>query len=461
MSEVWTQWEGQLIDGSFPLLRFISASDHSAVFLTEHLALNFSRASIKIIPADPSTEAAVLSRWRTAATLPHPHLIRLLDSGRCQLGDRPFLFVVMEYAGETLAEVLPMRALNYDEVREMLTPALDVLTFLHEKNLVQGDLRPSNILVVDDRPKLASDTICAFGEYAAGTISASPYDSPEGKGGKIGAASDIWALGITIVEALTQRPPAEEFGRHEIPSLPATVPAIFADATRRCLSLNPGDRPSVAELKTLLLDAPAMPAIPVPPRVEPTAADRVSLSKKPERRSYIQTAAVLLIILIALWAGLRLTRSGTHNPQSTSATDAFSPAPTATAPSFPPSANTAGPKPTVSRQDTGQPDRKLRPAADATAAVLHEEMPDVPRSATLTIRGRFNISVLVTVDSMGNVVGAALKNAGPSQYFAHASTAAARKWKFVPADTQDSRAWLLQFDFSRGGVAAKATSARN
>jgi serine/threonine protein kinase len=440
MSEVWTQWEGELIAGAFPLLRFISASDHSAVFLTEHLARNLPRAAIKIIPADPATEAALLVRWRTAATLSHPHLIHLLDSGRCQVGDHQFLFVVMEYAGETLAEVLPSRALTYDEVREMLNPTLDVLTFLHRKELVQGHLKPSNILVVDDQPKLASDTICAFGDHPTSAVT-SPYDSPETKEGKISAASDIWALGVTIVEALTQRPPAMSLEPQEPLSLPASTPPMFVDIVRRCLIRNPADRPTVIEMKSLITDAPAAPAIRVPPAEGRSATGRVAPHEKPIRRSALLSVGALVIVLIAVWAGLRLSRGVPHNPLSTSTTPTPLTVPITAAP-------------------PRQPDRAVRASADATPSVLLKEMPAVPGSATHTIRGHFNISVLVTVDRSGNVIDATLKNAGPSQYFARASTAAARKWRFVPVDSQDSRTWLLQFEFSRNGVTALAMGPR-
>ena len=88
--------------------------------------------------------------------------------------------------------------------------------------------------------------------------------------------------------------------------------------------------------------------------------------------------------------------------------------------------------------------------------MLHEEIPDVPRHARDTIRGRIKVAVRVTVDSSGNVVGETLENPGPSRYFARLATTAARKWKFAPADNQDSRRWLLRFEFSRGGATGYA-----
>jgi serine/threonine protein kinase len=247
MTEVWTKWEGQAINGVFPLRRLLSASDHGAVFLTEYKAQNLLNAALKLVPAIPTRAQAQLLQWTKAATLSHPHLIRLLEAGRCQLGDLPFLFVVMEYAEQTLSQILPQRALTPDEVREMLRPTLNALAFLHGKNLVQGRLKPSNILVVNDQVKLASDTIRAAGESTANIAKPSVYDPPEAKDGGYSTAGDIWGLGITMVEALMQYPPSWPDAKSETPSFPAALPPTFAAIVRQCLNRNPANRPTIAE----------------------------------------------------------------------------------------------------------------------------------------------------------------------------------------------------------------------
>ena len=141
--------------------------------------------AIKIIAADPAFTETQLSNWRTAAALSHPHLIRLLDSGRSQLKGHPFLFVVMEYAEQSLSQILPHRALTADETREMLLPTLDALVFLHHQNLVHGAIKPSNLLVVNDQLKISSDTIRPAGELTTRVAKSSLYDPPEAKSGRI------------------------------------------------------------------------------------------------------------------------------------------------------------------------------------------------------------------------------------------------------------------------------------
>src|ERR1700691_41543 len=185
MSEDWTkEWERRVVNGVYPLRRYLGRSNHSVVFLTEYQAQNVAQAAIKILPANPALAEAQLAHWKTVATLSHPHLIRLLDAGRCQLGGHNFLFVVMDHAEQNLAQILPRRSLTVDEARDLLPATLDALAYLHGKNLVHGGLKPPNFLVVDDRLKLASDTIRPAGERTDGTAPLSLYDPPEANNGR-------------------------------------------------------------------------------------------------------------------------------------------------------------------------------------------------------------------------------------------------------------------------------------
>src|ERR1700733_4640758 len=269
-TEIWTKWESQVVNGVFPLRRFLGRSNHSVVFLTECRQQNLPNAAIKIIPEDPAQAEAQLARWRAAAGLSHPHVMRILDAGRCKLGGHPFLFVVSEYAEQNLAQILPHRGLTSDEAREMLAPTLDVLAFLHAENLVHGQLSPPNLLVVNDQLKLSSDAIRPMGEPKAALTKPSPYDAPESRNGAIGAAGDVWSLGATLMEALTQIPP----GPHDDaePPLPSSLPPVLGELVRHCLSNNPTSRPTIAELKAEL--EPKAPApMPAPASASAPAAE--------------------------------------------------------------------------------------------------------------------------------------------------------------------------------------------
>jgi TonB family protein len=457
MTEVWTKWEGVVINGAFPLRRFLSGSEHSGVFLTEYKAQNLPNAAIKIVPADPALTEAQLSHWKTAASLSHPHLIRLLAAGNCRLGGHPFLFVVMEYAEETLSQILPNRALTPDEVREMLLPTLDALAYLHRKNLVHCQLKPPNFLVIGDQLKLATDTIRPAGESTTSIAKYSLYDPPEAKNGRISAAGDIWALGITVVEALTQCPPAWTDERSETVSLPASLPPIFVATVRRCLSRNPADRPTATDLEAQIKRAPQASAVSIPQPV---------VHNPPKQRLLVPTIAVVLIILVAVWAGLRLFQSNRKSQQPASSTSQASSqqaAAPATASQNPESFISASPElsaPSSPSRPVSRQSDPAQPSADASPSVLHSEIPAVPRTASRTIRGHLYVAVRVTVDNSGNVVSETLENPGPSIYFARLATAAARKWKFAPTDNHVSRKWLLSFEFTRGGTTGHAANPR-
>jgi serine/threonine protein kinase len=514
--EIWTEWERRIVNGVYPLRRFLGGSDHSGVFLTDYKAGNLPEVAIKFVPADTVQTEVQLVQWGTAGTLSHPHLLRLFDVGRCQVRGRAFLFVVMEYAEQTLAQLLPTRALTPDEVREMLLPTLDALAFLHRNQLVQGQVKPSNLLVVNDQLKLASDTVRPVGNSASGTVRTSLYDSPELQHAGYSTAGDVWGLGITLVEALTQRTPTWTDERSETASWPASLPGPFVDTVQRCLSHNPANRPTVAELETQY--KPAAPAqvasVPQPPAREATREAAPS-QKIRKRRPLLPVVAAALLISLGVWVGLRSFQQHSNSRQSssdTSQTDlqqpdalaapepdipppavapaaaapAASTASAATASATPVPAGTASaarasatPAPAASAQpapaatsttakstsELSSPasrslDQSSPPLASNALSVLHEVSPDVPQRIRDRIRGHVKVTVRVLVGPSGDVVGEFLESTGPSRYFARIAGDAAGEWKFAPADTQGRRVWLLRFDFDRGGVAVQATAAQ-
>jgi TonB family protein len=431
-TEIWRRWESQVVNGVFPLRRFLGRSNRSVVFLTECKAQNLASAAIKIIPADTARAEAQLSRWQMIAGLSHPHLIRLLEAGSCKLGGHPFLFVVTEYAEQNLAQILPRRALTADETTEMLIPTLDALAFLHRQNLVHGQLKPSNFLVVNDQLKLSSDTIRPAVDLA------------------IDPAGDVRALGATIVEALTQTRPALNSPADAL-SLPATLSSGLVDVVRRCLSPEPGNRPTVSELRDRINPEPAPPPVPAPqrpmpevsarpdpapspvatPAPVPRAGPRESASAPRPLARWLVPAAAVGLVLLAVWAGGRILR-GHADPRPIAYETASQPT------SPPPAAPSAVTPPT------------------AASPVVHEEIPAVSRAARESIRGQIKVAVRVTVDRAGNVVAENLEIHGSSPYFARLATDAARKWKFAPAEGQSPREWQVQFEFSRSGVIGHA-----
>ncbi len=252
MTEFRIRCEGQVVD-SYRLGKYLGGSDAGAVYATEYGA-DSRPAVIKLVPVDGSDWQRHLARWAAIAHLSHPSLIGLFGSGQCEIEGVPVLYVVMERSDGDLAGVLPERPLTEIETREMLGPALAALTYLHEQGFVHGAVKPSNIMAVADEVKLASDCITRAGETRAQrTTEVCP--APESWDGVVSPADDVWSLGATIVEALTQRPPelvelAPGEGADAV--VPKSVPEPFFDIARHCLRRNPRSRWTVAQIASRL-----------------------------------------------------------------------------------------------------------------------------------------------------------------------------------------------------------------
>jgi TonB family protein len=473
MSETWTKWQGYVINGVFPLGRYLGCSDHSGVFLTKSVTRPPSEVAIKLVPANRGLTESLLPRWKRAGGLAHPHLIRLLEWGGCQLDGLPYLYTVMEYADQTLAQLLLHRPLTDGEAREMLPPILDALLFLHGRKLVQAHLTPQNILVVGDQLKLASDTIHHFNEDTMSARSPSVYDAPEALRGNSSAPGDIWALGASLFEALTRRPPSGfgEWRNGVVP--PADFSPAFREVVTRCLSPRPEDRPSVTELVAWasgrpterapvatiepIVVVPAEPRRPEPrpPRPAPSqvaldAARPAPLTARPaERRPFFAVLLGAIVILALCWTGVRVLRAH-HTAEAP---------PRRVRPSggslsqIPGAASHAAAKVPISAVSTTKPGG--RNVATSPAAV-DEVIPDVPRSARRTIHGHIKVWVRVIVDPDGSVFAAVADRAGPSRYFERLAIEAAKKWTFAPTDTPARRLMQVRFDFSRDGTKGRA-----
>ncbi|MGH8291581.1 MAG: serine/threonine protein kinase [Steroidobacteraceae bacterium] len=470
MSEVWTRWQGHLINGVFPLGRYVGCSDHSAVFLTESAARRPSVVAVKLVPANRDLAESLLPRWKRAGGLAHPQLLRLWEWGGCQLDGLPHLYALMEYADQTLAQLLLHRALTDTEAREMLLPILDALAFLHGQDLVQGGLKPANILVVGDQLKLASDTIRRVNESARSTNTPHVYDPPEARRGSTSTAGDIWALGVSLFEALTRRAPSGLGEFNEAVALPADFSQEFRDVVARCLSPSPQERPTVTELmawaagrsagsapaatieQAALVPPEPAPSRTAPPQVAPEAArpsPSMALSVKPRALLAVMLGAT--VILVLSWTGVRMfgTDHASAPPSPHLQIRGGSRSHTSGAAA---AAQVRAPVSAISPTTSGRSD------LTASQSVLHEVIPDVPWRARRTIRGHIKVWVRVIVDRDGSVFAALADRTGPSRYFQRLAIEAAKKWTFSPANTPSRRLVQVRFDFSRHGTTGRAVT---
>ncbi len=416
------QWEGRTVDSAFPLVRFLGAGESSAVFLTSYEA---RQAAIKLVHTEPQSADAQLCRWRSASKLSHPNLIRIFTTGRCELDGIALLYVVMELAEEDLSQVVPDRALTAVEARAMLEPTLAALDYIHRQGFLHGHLKPANIMAANDQVKLSSDGLCRVGVNWVDLPS--PYDAPERAKGVTSPAGDIWSLGVTLVEVLTQRPPGDPRG-------PSGLPEPFAAIALHSADRNAADRWTIPQILQRL-------GTPAP----------VAIRK---RRSFAPVGVlVLLLLLIILVVGVIVKHSEAGAaPTSAPPPAASQPAPTASGET----AKAPEPEPakTVSR---AKPARATQAPEAVTPQSTDQPMPDLTPQALRTIHGKVKVNVRVAVDPSGTVTDAKLEYAGSSKYLAASALKAARQWKFKPVavDGRDAaQQWRVEFEFRSSGTKA-------
>jgi TonB family protein len=477
---ICTEREGTVVDGRFSLLRWLGGSQESCVYLTETADGDATRkAAIKLVAAGAAEAETRAAGWTAAASLSHPHLIRVLDTGRCAMDSGEVVYAVTEFADEVLAEIIPERPLTADEAREMLGPVLDTLTYLHEQGFAHGRVKPSNILVVEDNLKLSADCVSLTDTAERELPDLGVYDAPELARGEISPAVDVWSLGATLVTALTQYPPARESAAGEERLVPASVPEPFAGIARECLRLDPARRCTLSEIKARLegrsvpvptttaapvvdiTPAPAtIPAAPVAQAATaPAAAPAVEAAMPGSRRILSGRSAVLIaaaVLLVGIGAAV-LLRSRQTPP------DADQPPASAASTAPPPSSDASQVQPPAATPAAmPEPPHRNLPRGAEKGEVVKRVLPDVLSKARATIEGRVVIKVRADVDANGDVSGAVSQSPGASKYFNKLALEAARAWKFTPPQADGSpmaSVWTLRFAFRQSGTEATAAEA--
>ena len=446
--EAWKTWEGRVVGGKFPLRQWLGGSDHSAVFLTDRQGQSDQKAAIKLIAEVPADAEGQRARWRAAAQLSHPNLIRIYEIGRCQMNDTSLLYVVMEFAEEDLSQILPQRPLAPAEVTDLLPPLLDALSYLHGKGLVHRRIKPSNVLAVGDLLKLSSDQVAAPAESGSAGTRRDVYDAPETSAGIISPAGDLWSVGATLVEALTQKPPFAEETPPRDRGVPATVPEPFRGIARECLHDDPKRRCSIADIKARM--QPAARSVPEEPKAAAPPEPRV---KRGPVVAALLAVALVVGVIVFYPRGKSVPASATTEPPA-SQTTSQPPPEAASKPSSQPqpvAAPVTAP-PTTPKPVVREPVQPAQKAATAPGDVVRQVIPDVPKSAKNTITGTIKVGVQVEVDSSGKVTTAKFVSDGPSKYFANLALKAAEQWEFAPLEVDGKPAgstWLLKFRFKR------------
>jgi serine/threonine-protein kinase len=251
--------------------REIGRGGMATVYLAQDLK-HGRKVAVKVLR--PELGAALgperfLREIRIAATLNHPHILPLHDSGEAD----GLLYYVMPYVeGESLGERLNReRQLPVDEALQIAREVADALDYAHAEEIVHRDIKPENVLLIRGHA-VVTDFGIGKAVSAAGTeeitqtgvaVGTPAYMSPEQAAGdtELDGRSDLYSLGCTLYEMLTGEPPftgptlqavvAKHF-THTPPDVTATrdsVPKHVSQAISRLLAKTSADRYIGAHLR--------------------------------------------------------------------------------------------------------------------------------------------------------------------------------------------------------------------
>ena len=167
---------------------------------------------------DPSFQARFRREAHSAASLNHPSVVAVYDTGEDEFGGNPVPYIVMEYVeGSTLRDLLSSGSkLVPERALEIVDGVLAALAYSHEQGIVHRDIKPANVMLTRNGDVKVMDfgiarAVADNGATMTATsavIGTAQYLSPEqARGEQVDARSDIYSTGCLLYELLTGRPP--------------------------------------------------------------------------------------------------------------------------------------------------------------------------------------------------------------------------------------------------------------
>jgi hypothetical protein len=234
------------------------------------------RVAIKVLREELAAAGGAdrfLEEIRVTASLQHPHILPLFDSGSA---DGLLWYVMPFIEGETLRARLEREGrLPVDAALQLVREMADALEYAHRRGIVHRDVKPENVLLQSGHALVADFGIALALEQAGGarltrtgiTLGTPSYMAPEQAtgDGSIDARTDVYALGAVLHEMLAGESPFAATSHqgvlwkvvHEPAAALATrradVSASLDAAVRRALAKRPNDRfPSAAAFAAAL-----------------------------------------------------------------------------------------------------------------------------------------------------------------------------------------------------------------
>ncbi|MFM6376501.1 MAG: SUMF1/EgtB/PvdO family nonheme iron enzyme [Microcystis panniformis] len=210
LDQMMKMLEGQQI-GPYRLNKFLGAGGFGGVFHASEMVRNTSvkEVAIKVIPESSDDKLIELTNSRK---LEHPNLIKSYAVGEFTFLNTEMLYLVMELAQGSLENHIAKGSFSADEIKNITAQVAQGLNYLHRQNKVHRDLKPGNILKVNQQYKLADFGLIRTLNnkshtqtvHNTGTII---YMPPEAFRGDISSAWDLWSLGIMLIQMTTNQFP--------------------------------------------------------------------------------------------------------------------------------------------------------------------------------------------------------------------------------------------------------------
>ncbi|SES27896.1 serine/threonine protein kinase [Streptomyces sp. yr375] len=213
--------EPRRLGGRYELGHVLGRGGMAEVYLAHDTRLGRTVA-VKTLRADLARDPSFQARFRreaqSAASLNHPAIVAVYDTGEDYIDGVSIPYIVMEYVdGSTLRELLHSgRKLLPERTLEMTIGILQALEYSHRAGIVHRDIKPANVMLTrNGQVKVMDFGIArAMGDsgmtmtQTSAVIGTAQYLSPEqAKGEQVDARSDLYSAGCLLYELLTVRPP--------------------------------------------------------------------------------------------------------------------------------------------------------------------------------------------------------------------------------------------------------------
>ncbi|MCH5300028.1 MAG: Stk1 family PASTA domain-containing Ser/Thr kinase [Ruminococcus sp.] len=208
---------GKKLDGRYEIHELIGVGGMANVYRCTD-TIDDREVAVKILKDEYLNNEEFIRRFKNEskaiAMLSHPNIVKVYD---VSFGDM-IQYIVMEYIdGITLKEYIEMQGvLSWKEVVHFTTQILKALQHAHEKGIVHRDIKPQNIMLLQNGTiKVTDFGIARFSDKATRTmteqaIGSVHYIAPEqARGASTDGKSDIYSVGVMLYEMLTGRLPFE------------------------------------------------------------------------------------------------------------------------------------------------------------------------------------------------------------------------------------------------------------